>query len=53
MDGKAPDPNEWFCKVNAYISTTSGALEYMYNICFCFYLIFEIKETLKKNTCIK
>lgn len=42
-----PESDGSFCQANAYISMIAGAFEFLYNCCFCIFVIFKIKSDLK------
>lgn len=42
-----PDPDGYFCQINSFFSAAAGTTEFMYNCCFCLYVIFVIRNNLK------
>ena len=45
----AGDGTTTFCQVNGYFSTTAGINEFLYNCCFCIYLIVTMQNALKQS----
>lgn len=44
---RAPNPTDLFCTMNSIFSTFSVSAEFMYQCCFCLYLILTIRHFLK------
>lgn len=45
-----PESEGTFCKTNAIFSMMAGTFEFLYNCCFCIYVIFKVKSVLKGGT---
>lgn len=42
-----PDPSGAFCQANAVVSIIFGTTEFLYNCCFCCYVVLVIRNNLK------
>ena len=42
----SPQPDDWFCITNSFVSVFSATGEFSYNVIFCFYIILSLKSPL-------
>lgn len=48
--GDPPVSSGQFCQFNAFFSMIAGAFEFLYNCCFCIFVIYKVKSVLKGVT---